>query len=122
MKIFNFSHPFTPETVVAIQKSVKRNIEVVTVKVNLDLTENAPTIESQMLELLKPHLAEFDGTKRIVIAAPGMVIAANALIVIIHALAGFFPEIIELRMTAGTFAFHRVIDLQNLRSETRKLR
>ena len=86
------------------------------------MTENAPTIEAQMLELLKPHLSEFDGTKRIIIAAPGMVIAATALTVAIHALAGFFPEVIELRMTSGTFAFHRIVDLQNLRSETRKLR
>lgn len=123
MYIINFGHAFAPATLAHLA-ALYPGATHIKVGVQLEISNtDAPSIEDQVLEAIRPHLSLFDGTERVAIVSPGMSNAAWCLAAHLHGLSGRFPELIELRMnTEKVFAFHRAIDLQSVRNETRKLR
>ena len=123
MYIINFGHPFAQSTMDALE-ALYPGAAHIKIGVQLEISNpSAPSIEEQVLEAIRPHLAAFDGTERVAIVSPGMSNAAWVLAAHLHGLSGRFPELIELRMNAEkVFAYHRTIDLQEVRNETRKLR
>lgn len=122
MKVFNFGHPLSEA---AKEKLAAKfgEYEVVKVDVHINLGDEAPSLQEQMLEIVKPYRGDFDGAERMVIISPGMSNAAWILAVIINGLSGRFPELVELRINSDkVFDLHQIIDLQEFRNEVRKLR
>lgn len=124
IKCFNFGHPLSESAVNKLDLYFGQGVEHIKVGVQLNVFDaDAPGIENQILDVVRPYAKDFDGSERIVIISPGMSNAAWVLAAIIHGLSGRFPELVELRINSDKiFDFHRVIDLQEFRNEVRKLR
>jgi hypothetical protein len=122
-KVFNFGHPLSQSAITKIEQYFGQ-VQHIKVGVQLNVFDaDAPGIEQQVLDVVRPYATDFNGAERMVIISPGMSNAAWVLAAIIHGLSGRFPELVELRLNSDkVFDFYRVIDLQEFRNEVRKIR
>lgn len=123
--IINFAHPITDVQREQIQKLSGSKIEeIINIETKLDLQRPLFSQIDALIESV-PLTSEEWQTAPLIINIPGFSSVAVTLIANLHGRMGHFPTILSLRPVTGTpqrFEVSEVLNLQQIRDETRKNR
>ena len=119
--LINCGHPLSGEAAVELANAIGE-FQTITVRVQLDVQE--PLAEQVADAITAAGVSsETWQTRGVVVALPGMSVAAALVVAEVHGRSGSFPRVVHLvRAEGGTFHLGDVVDLTITRAVARQTR
>ncbi|MCC6165693.1 MAG: hypothetical protein IT329_00570 [Caldilineaceae bacterium] len=126
MILLNFSHPLTPDQIVAVEALTLSVVDRL-VDVSVQFDEQQPFGPQVRALLRKVDLSAADWqTQPILVVLPSLNFISAALLAELHGRMGYFPPVARTRPVAEriprVYEVAEILDLQQMREEARKQR
>lgn len=119
--VLNFSHPLSAPAIAALKDFYGDDTEIRRIDVHVDLAKSLYPQMAAIADNAKLSYEEWS-TRPIACNMPGLATAATMLLAILHGRMGHFPEVIQLKKSAGIYVIADLECLQDIRNKERKKR